>query len=115
MVTMKTADKRGAGTDSNVFVQFYGIDGKTEEIMLRNKTNNFERGMVSFECHRKPQILKIDAILINFSRRMYLKSRLTTWVPSTRSALATTTRAQVLAGSWRRCTFSDTRPSRQRN
>jgi len=44
VLTLKTADKRGAGTDANVFVQFYGQDGKSEEYFLDNKSNNFERG-----------------------------------------------------------------------
>ncbi len=46
MIKIKTGDKRGAGTDSNVFIQFYGLDGKSEEFLLNNKTNNFERGTV---------------------------------------------------------------------
>lgn len=44
MLTLKTGDKRGAGTDANVFVQFYGQDGKSEEYFLDNKSDNFERG-----------------------------------------------------------------------
>lgn len=44
MITTKTGDKRGAGTDANVFIQFYGPDGKSEEIPLDNRSNNFERG-----------------------------------------------------------------------
>lgn len=44
VITVKTADKRGSGTDANVFVQFYGSNGKSEEYTLRNNTNNFERG-----------------------------------------------------------------------
>lgn len=47
MITVKTADKRGSGTDANVFVQFYGSEGKSEEYVLRNNTNNFERGQVN--------------------------------------------------------------------
>lgn len=46
VITVKTADKRGSGTDANVFVQFYGPEGKSEEYFLRNNTNNFERGQV---------------------------------------------------------------------
>jgi hypothetical protein len=46
VVTIKTGDKRGAGTDANVFIQFYGLDGKTEEYQLRNHSDNFEKGKV---------------------------------------------------------------------
>ena len=44
MVT--TSDMRGAGTDANVFFVLYGDKGKSEEIKLDNKTDNFERGSV---------------------------------------------------------------------
>lgn len=44
-VTVWTGDVKGAGTDANVFLQIYGTDGKTETYNLRNKTDNFERGM----------------------------------------------------------------------
>ena len=44
MVT--TSDLRGAGTDSNVYFVLYGDKGKSEEIQLENKTDNFERGSV---------------------------------------------------------------------
>jgi hypothetical protein len=44
-VTIWTSDRRGAGTDANVFVQMYGTDGKTDEIVLNNRSDNFERGM----------------------------------------------------------------------
>lgn len=43
-ITVWTGDVRGAGTDSNVFIQMYGEGGKTEEYMLRNRTDNFEQG-----------------------------------------------------------------------
>ena len=45
-ITVWTGDLRGAGTDSNVFIQMYGEGGKTEEYMLRNRTDNFEMGQV---------------------------------------------------------------------
>ena len=43
---MWTGDVRGAGTDSNVFIQMYGDAGKTDEYMLRNRTDNFEQAQV---------------------------------------------------------------------
>jgi len=45
-ITVWTGNVRGAGTDSNVFIQMYGEGGKTEEYVLRNRTNNFEQGEV---------------------------------------------------------------------
>ena len=43
---MWTGDLKGAGTDANVFLQMYGENGKTEEHQLRNRTDNFENGMM---------------------------------------------------------------------
>ena len=43
-VTVWTGDMKGAGTDANVFLQMYGEYGvKTEELQLRNRTDNFEQ------------------------------------------------------------------------
>ena len=40
-----TSEKRGAGTNANVFIQAYDIEGKrSEEIPLDNKSDNFESG-----------------------------------------------------------------------
>ena len=41
-----TSDTRGAGTDSNVMMVLYGSGGKSEELLLNNETDNFERGNV---------------------------------------------------------------------
>ena len=47
VATVKTGDKNGAGTDADVFIQMYGADGsKSEEIPLRNKSDNFEKSKV---------------------------------------------------------------------
>ncbi|KAK7479806.1 hypothetical protein BaRGS_00028986, partial [Batillaria attramentaria] len=45
-VTVWTSDTKSAGTDANVFLQMYGENGKTEEVQLRNKTDNFEKGHI---------------------------------------------------------------------
>ncbi|KAH9519113.1 Lipoxygenase y domain-containing protein 1 [Bulinus truncatus] len=45
-VTIWTGDKKGAGTDANVFLQMYGKSGKTQEIQLRNKSDNFEQNQM---------------------------------------------------------------------
>ncbi len=45
-VVVRTSDVKGAGTNANVFIALYGNKGKTEDIYLRNKTDNFERAQV---------------------------------------------------------------------
>jgi len=44
VITVRTSDVRGAGTDANVFCVIYGPRGSTEELRLDNSKNNFERG-----------------------------------------------------------------------
>lgn len=39
-----TSDVRGAGTDANVYLVVYGNKGKSDEVWLDNKSNNFEAG-----------------------------------------------------------------------
>lgn len=41
-----TSDLPNAGTDANVYFQVYGEKGKSDELMLDNKTDNFEQGQV---------------------------------------------------------------------
>ncbi|XP_034152949.1 lipoxygenase homology domain-containing protein 1-like, partial [Esox lucius] len=53
-ITVITGDMRNGGTNANVFCQIYGDEGKTELIDLRNRSNNFERGVT--------EIFKIDAL-----------------------------------------------------
>uniref|UniRef100_A0A803YK55 Lipoxygenase homology PLAT domains 1 n=1 Tax=Meleagris gallopavo TaxID=9103 RepID=A0A803YK55_MELGA len=43
-VSVITGDVRAAGTNAKVFMQIYGETGKTELIILENRSNNFERG-----------------------------------------------------------------------
>ncbi|KFQ09587.1 Lipoxygenase homology domain-containing protein 1, partial [Leptosomus discolor] len=43
-VSVVTGDMRAAGTNAKVFMQIYGETGKTELIILENRSNNFERG-----------------------------------------------------------------------
>ncbi len=45
-ITVFTGDKLGAGTDAKVFIQMYGLHGKTEEIVLKSKSDTFERKAV---------------------------------------------------------------------
>jgi len=41
-VWVYTSDLKMAGTDANVFICMYGEEGKTDDIPLRNKSDNFE-------------------------------------------------------------------------
>ncbi|XP_013416715.1 lipoxygenase homology domain-containing protein 1 isoform X2 [Lingula anatina] len=43
-ITVFTADRRGAGTDANVYMTLFGESGDTGERKLDNSNNNFERG-----------------------------------------------------------------------
>lgn len=43
-VTVVTGDVRAGGTNANVFCQIYGDEGKTEVLVLKSRSNNFERG-----------------------------------------------------------------------
>lgn len=45
-VDVYTADKRGAGTDANVFITLFGVKGQGVRTKLDDKKNNFERNMV---------------------------------------------------------------------
>lgn len=46
-VTVWTGNETNAGTDAKVFLQMYGEKGKkTEETILNNKTDNFEKGEI---------------------------------------------------------------------
>ena len=42
-VTVYTGDKRGAGTDAEVFINIFGTLGNSGERKLDNNKNNFER------------------------------------------------------------------------
>ncbi|TNN30548.1 Lipoxygenase y domain-containing protein 1 [Liparis tanakae] len=42
-VTVVTGDKHAAGTNANVSCQIYGDEGKTEVLVLKSRSNNFER------------------------------------------------------------------------
>jgi hypothetical protein len=45
-VSVRTGDKRGAGTDANVFIIIHGEKGDSGKRMLESAGNNFERGRV---------------------------------------------------------------------
>lgn len=45
---MYTGDKRGAGTDANVYVILFGENGDSGEKYLDDAKNNFERKQLVF-------------------------------------------------------------------
>ncbi|XP_078530890.1 lipoxygenase homology domain-containing protein 1 isoform X2 [Lissotriton helveticus] len=52
-VVVTTGSVRGAGTNARVFMQLYGDRGKTDEIFLKSRSNDFER--------RAVDIFKVEA------------------------------------------------------
>uniref|UniRef100_A0AAY4A0E6 PLAT domain-containing protein n=1 Tax=Denticeps clupeoides TaxID=299321 RepID=A0AAY4A0E6_9TELE len=53
-VTVVTGNVFAAGTNARVFMQIYGLDGKTELLTLKSRSNNFEKGTT--------EIFKIEAL-----------------------------------------------------
>ena len=45
-ISVRTGDKRGAGTDANVHIILHGVSGSTGQFKLESGGNNFERGRV---------------------------------------------------------------------
>ena len=43
-IEVYTGDERFAGTNANVFIQIYGMETKTEQKTLNDRSDNFERG-----------------------------------------------------------------------
>jgi hypothetical protein len=43
-VTVYTGNKKGAGTDANVYIILFGENGDSGEKRLDDSRNNFERG-----------------------------------------------------------------------
>jgi hypothetical protein len=62
-ITVFTGDKSGAGTDAKVFIQMYGLNGKTDELVLANKSNTFEQKSVRMKL--KDLILNNDVCLLD--------------------------------------------------
>uniref|UniRef100_A0A8C3PSX0 Lipoxygenase homology domains 1 n=1 Tax=Calidris pygmaea TaxID=425635 RepID=A0A8C3PSX0_9CHAR len=58
-VSVVTGDVRAAGTNAKVFMQIYGETGKTELMILENRSNNFERGATEREAADVGKIYKI--------------------------------------------------------
>ncbi|XP_063036774.1 lipoxygenase homology domain-containing protein 1 [Melospiza melodia melodia] len=63
-VSVVTGNVRAAGTNANVFMQIYGETGKTELIILDNRSNNFERGATDIFKREAADVGKIYKIRI---------------------------------------------------
>ncbi|XP_068857631.1 lipoxygenase homology domain-containing protein 1 [Aphelocoma coerulescens] len=63
-VSVVTGDVRAAGTNAKVFMQIYGESGKTELIILENRSNNFERGATDIFKREAADVGKIYKIRI---------------------------------------------------
>ncbi|XP_030824848.1 LOW QUALITY PROTEIN: lipoxygenase homology domain-containing protein 1 [Camarhynchus parvulus] len=63
-VSVVTGGVRAAGTNANVFMQIYGETGKTELIILDNRSNNFERGATDIFKREAADVGKIYKIRI---------------------------------------------------
>ena len=61
-ISVYTADRRGAGTDANVFIHLFGDKGESGDLNLDNSSNNFERAqkdVFGFEMVELGEIKKI--------------------------------------------------------
>ena len=65
-MTIWTGDIKGAGTDANVFLQMYGEEGKTDEVQLRNKTDNFEKAAID-----KFKVSHMHLVRLGFDRLIF--------------------------------------------
>uniref|UniRef100_A0A672Z7J4 Lipoxygenase homology domains 1b n=1 Tax=Sphaeramia orbicularis TaxID=375764 RepID=A0A672Z7J4_9TELE len=64
-----TSDLPNAGTDADVFVQIYGDKGKSDEIRLDNKTDNFEQGQVDKFMIELPDLGKLTKLRVWHEKR----------------------------------------------
>uniref|UniRef100_A0AAQ5X247 Lipoxygenase homology PLAT domains 1b n=1 Tax=Amphiprion ocellaris TaxID=80972 RepID=A0AAQ5X247_AMPOC len=64
-----TSDLPGAGTDADISFQVYGDKGKSDEIRLDNKTDNFEQGQVDRFMVELPDLGKLTKLRIWHEKR----------------------------------------------
>nr|XP_019954598.1 PREDICTED: lipoxygenase homology domain-containing protein 1-like [Paralichthys olivaceus] len=64
-----TSDLSGAGTDADISFQVYGQKGKSDEIRLDNKTDNFEQGQVDRFMVELPDLAKLTKFRIWHEKR----------------------------------------------
>ncbi|CAM4967373.1 unnamed protein product [Rotaria socialis] len=63
-ITVFTGDKVGATTNAKILIQIYGLRGKTDEILLENKFDTFERSSIDKFVIEAPNVGKIEKIRI---------------------------------------------------
>uniref|UniRef100_A0A8C1NXH5 Lipoxygenase homology domains 1b n=1 Tax=Cyprinus carpio TaxID=7962 RepID=A0A8C1NXH5_CYPCA len=64
-----TSDLSGAGTDASVLLQIYGEKGKSDEMRLDNKTDNFEQGQLDKFMIELPDLGKLIKLRIWHEKR----------------------------------------------
>ncbi|XP_016111282.1 lipoxygenase homology domain-containing protein 1 [Sinocyclocheilus grahami] len=64
-----TSDLPGAGTDASVLLQIYGEKGKSDEMRLTNKTDNFEQGQLDKFMIELPDLGKLFKLRIWHEKR----------------------------------------------
>nr|XP_055024965.1 lipoxygenase homology domain-containing protein 1 isoform X1 [Misgurnus anguillicaudatus] len=64
-----TSDLSGAGTDASILLQIYGEKGKSDEIKLDNKTDNFEQGQLDKFMIELPDLGKLTKLRIWHEKR----------------------------------------------
>ncbi|GLC44364.1 hypothetical protein PLESTF_000049800 [Pleodorina starrii] len=63
-ITTYTSDIRGAGTDSNVFIELHGDQGSVGQSRLETAANNFERGQVDNFIVKATNIGELQRVVI---------------------------------------------------
>lgn len=53
-MTVWTGDVVGGGTDSNIFMTLYGINGSTEEVQLDKKKARYPESLTPYPAHARP-------------------------------------------------------------
>lgn len=58
-VTLHTGDVHNAGTDSQIFIKAFGVNGCTSDIVLEKQSERFERG--------HSDLIKVNFISLRFA------------------------------------------------
>ncbi|XP_060788698.1 lipoxygenase homology domain-containing protein 1 [Neoarius graeffei] len=64
-----TSDLPGAGTDASIMLQIYGEMGKSDEMKLDNKTDNFEQGQLDKFMIELPDLGRLKKLRIFHEKR----------------------------------------------
>ncbi|XP_030598877.1 lipoxygenase homology domain-containing protein 1 [Archocentrus centrarchus] len=69
IVSVFTADMKGSGTDADVFLNIFGVNGDTGERRLDSDKNNFERGSEDKFTIEAPNLGRLRKITIGHNNR----------------------------------------------